>query len=191
MADFSIAYNWMMDNEDKARQCKTVPDAPGEWGADENGHKVWNGAHVISGINSAAYPKEFAQIDALLLKQRPAAVQSFYQTQFWNRWFDQLVSDEVSKRVFDASVNMGPGTAVKVAQEAVNEGIGNQLVAEDGGWGPNTLAAINRCEESSLVSSLRNARLSYYKRIVAKHPEDAKYLGTEQNPGPWWIRAVQ
>ena len=50
MASFEVAFNWMMDNEDASRAYKTVPDT---------------GGMAISGINSAAYPSDFARINAI------------------------------------------------------------------------------------------------------------------------------
>lgn len=177
MASFEIAYNWMMDNEDRGRQYKTVPDAP-------------PGAQAISGINSVAYPTLFAYINATPQSQRWSAVKDFYQKEFWNQWFSQLLSDDVAKRVFDAAVNMGPGTAVKILQEAINVFKTPALVV-DGGWGPNTVAGANGVLSSALVTAFQQERLEHYKAIVASNPSDSKYLGTEQFPGPWWIRAVQ
>ena len=119
MADFQVCYNWMMDNEDQGRQYKTVPDAP-------------PGAFAISGINSSAFPTQFAKINALTLDQRGAVVEQFYQDTFWNKWFDQIASDELAERVFDSAVNMGPGTAVKLLQTAAG-------CPADGVWGPQTV----------------------------------------------------
>ena len=177
MADFLVSYNWAMDNEDRGRQYKMVPDAP-------------PGAYAISGINSFAYPTQFAAINVIPQTQRGPAVQNFYQTQFWNTRFAQLLSDDIAKRVFDSAVNMGPGTAVKVLQTAINQ-IVTTPIAVDGGWGPNTVAAANGCVAVALVSQFQQARLAHYQAIVAANPADLKYLGTEKNPGPWWIRATQ
>jgi hypothetical protein len=177
MADFVTAYNWMLDNEDRGRQYKMVPDAP-------------PGAFAISGINSFAYPSQFAAINVIPQAQRGPVVQNFYQLQFWNQWFQQLLSDDVAKRVFDSAVNMGPGTAVKVLQTAVNQ-IVTTPIAVDGGWGPNTLASANSCVPLALVAQFQQARLAHYQAIVAANPADAQYLGTQKSPGPWWMRAIQ
>jgi len=126
MALFQTAYNFMMLNEDATQAHAIVPDAP-------------VGAFAISGINSAAFPTQYAAIAALPQNQRGPAVANFYQTIFWNSWFAQLISDAVSMRVFDASVNMGAGAGIIILQKAVNS-IGGSLVI-DGGWGPNTLDA--------------------------------------------------
>lgn len=177
MALFEVSYNWAMDNEDRGRQYKMVPDSP-------------PGAYAISGINSFAYPQQFAAINVIPQAQRGPAVQNFYQTQFWNQWFGQLLSDDVAKRVFDSAVNMGPGTAVKLLQQAVNQ-IATTPVVVDGGWGPATVGAVNGCVAVALVGQFQQVRLAHYQAIVAKNPADAQYLGTEKSPGPWWIRATQ
>ena len=161
MAVFQIAYNWMMDNEDARRAYAQVPDAP-------------PGAFAISGINSAAFPIDFADIKVIPQVQRGPAVQRFYQAHFWNTWFAQLFSDDLAKRVFDAAVNMGEGTAVKVLQTAINA-LGGALTV-DGGWGPATLAAANAANPGALVAAFINAREEHYREIVQNNPADAKYL---------------
>jgi lysozyme family protein len=153
----------MLSNEDPAHAYAVVPDAP-------------PGAHAISGINSAAFPSQFEAIEALQQNQRGPAVQNFYQTQFWNKWFAQLVSDEVAKRVFDASVNMGPGTAVNLLQQAVNDSSPATVLNEDGQWGPKTVGAANACDPVALVTAFKGARAFHYECIVKANPADEKYL---------------
>jgi lysozyme family protein len=161
MTDFLVCYNWMMDNEDSQRKYATVPDAP-------------PGAQAISGINSAAYPSEFASINALPQNQRGPAVQNFYQVRFWNQWYDQLVMNDIAKRVFDCAVNNGPGTAVKLLQSAANF-VGCGIVV-DGVWGPATVNATNGCGISQIVPAFQQARISRYKAIVQANPSNQKYL---------------
>lgn len=170
MADFQIALVWMLDFEDPQRAYATVPD---------------KGGYAISGINSAAFPADFAAINAMTHADRIPAVAAFYQKNFWNQWLGKLESDEIAKRVFDASVNMGAVTAVKVLQQAVNtfedaaETALNSpalpLVVVDGAFGPNTVAAVNDFGDK-LVSPFQQARLAHYQAIVAANPSDAIYL---------------
>lgn len=170
MASFDVAFDWLMQSEDAARAYAVEPDAP-------------PGAHAISGINSAAYPLQFAKISALPQDQRGVEVENFYRAAFWNKWYAQLASDELAKRVFDAAVNMGPGTAVKLLQNAAG-------CAADGCWGPATLAAVNAMGDF-LVGPFKVVRLAHYQTIVKWNPGLAHYLGTESNPGPWWARAMK
>lgn len=169
MADWNTAYNWMMDNEDNSRACAQVPDsAP---------LGVEGPCFAISGINSGCYPTQFAAIAAVSEDLREPLVQQFYHDHFWNTWFDQVQSDDVCKRVFDFAVNGGTGEAVKCLQEAVNSLHANGTrIAEDGGWGPQTLAAVNAADPVALVSSFKAQRVAYYTAVASARPSDAQYL---------------
>lgn len=105
-------------------------------------------------------------------------MQSFYHDIFWNQWLDQVTSDEVAKRVFDAAVNMGQGTAVKILQAAVNwtGDASTDALQADGVWGPNTLAEVNKCDPDQLVQKFKDLRVSHYQRIVDANPSDQQYL---------------
>jgi lysozyme family protein len=166
MADFGVAFQWAMQFEDSLMACRQVPDAAPAG--------VAGPCYAISGINSGAWPQQFATIAALEESQRAPAVKSFYQAEFWNIWYAQLASDDVAKRVFDFSVNGGSGTAVKTLQQAVNA-LGGKLVV-DGGWGPLTLAAANAADPAALVEAFIEARVAHYQAIAAADPADAAYL---------------
>jgi lysozyme family protein len=150
-----------MESEDPQRKYAEVPDAP-------------PGAFAISGINSAAFPSEFAAIAAIPQAQRGSAVKDFYQKEFWNNWFSQLLSDDLAKRVFDASVNMGAGTAIRLLQTAANA-LGGALTV-DGGWGTLTLTAVNSANPAAFIAAFIEARENYYRAIVQNNPADQKYL---------------
>lgn len=158
MAVFEIAYDWMMDNEDAGRKYAQVPDAP-------------PGAFAISGINSVSFPSDFSAISALAQSSRGPSIQRFYQVRFWSIWFQQLLSDDLSKRVFDAAVNMGSSEAVKLLQAALGAS-----VAQDGAWGPVTLQAANSANPDVIVEAFKQVRITHYKAIVESNPADAKYL---------------
>lgn len=189
VSQFSIAFAFLMTNEDPLMACEIKPDAPGKWDNTVS-PRVWNGAHVISGINSAAFPTQFAAIAAVPQEERLPEVMSFYQTIFWNKWYSEIVSDEVAKRVFDSAVNQGPATGVKIVQNAVNS-LGGAQIESDGGWGPVTVAAVNNQNSAMLVNAFKAQRLAKYQETVDKNPALAHYLGTAENPGPWWIRAMK
>jgi lysozyme family protein len=161
MADFQEAESFLMHNEDANLAHAIVPDAP-------------PGAHAISGINSVAYPKEYADIAAIPQAQRGSAVDSFYQIHFWNKWEGQLISQAVADRVYDFAVNAGPGTAVKVFQTAINTIGGNITV--DGGWGPSTVEAANACDPTALIEAFKTERDNRYVAIAKANPSLAKYL---------------
>lgn len=170
MAFFDTAYDFMMGNEDPARACAEVPDAPA-------------GSHAISGINSHAYPQQFAAIAALPQDQREAAVKAFYQSEFWSAYLGSLISDDLAARVLDEAVNAGPGTAVKLLQQAIND-LGGIRIPVDGAWGPITVAAANNQNQTMLLNAFRQARIAHYQAIAAANPELSQYL-------PEWIARAE
>lgn len=166
MANFPIAFPWIMQFEDPKMEYAQNPDAP-------------PGAFAISGINSAAFPNDFASIAAIPQEDRGPSVQAFYRKNFWNTFYDQLVSDEVAKRVLDMAVNSGAHTSVKLLQIAVDSLYASgtkPVLEEDGQWGPQTVAQTNTCSDSSLVPAFQQARVSHYRDIVVKNPSLVKYL---------------
>lgn len=162
MANFNSSILFALQNEDATLAYKTVPDEP-------------PGAYAISGINSKSFPVEFNQINNITQIRRGPAVQSFYKTHFWNTYYDQLISDDLASRVLDAAINSGANTAVKLLQKAVNSISENKLV-EDGKWGPATLNAVNKGDQSKLLSSFKKIRSDHYDAIVEKNPSLTKYL---------------
>ncbi len=169
MANWKTCYDFMMQNEDSRREHAIEPDAGGQ---------------AISGINSAAFPLQFAKIAALPQAERGPEVEAFYSAAFWNLWFDKIDSDEVAKRVFDAVVNIGIVPAVKCLQIAINSlkrkdpsGLpAEMMIDQDGHWGPDTVSHANYAPPDQLVSAFRTAREAHYRAIVAAHPEKAVYL---------------
>ena len=153
MASFDVCYNFMMDAEDAPRAYKIVPDAP-------------PGAHAVSGINSAAFPAEFDAISKLMISERGSAIEQFYRSRFWNRSFDGMNSDELAKRVFDAAVNMGSGTAAKILQRVLG-------VTPDGVIGPATVVAANSGDH---VAAFISARKQHYISIASANPAKKQYL---------------
>ena len=147
---FETSFCWTMTFEDPLGRCAIVPDP---------------GGFAISGINSAAFPTEYATIAAASPSSRAPMVKAFYETHFWNRWLESLNDVELAKRVFDAGVNMGAGTAVKILQTAT----GLQV---DGCWRPKTLTSAN---SGIIVPAFINARVAHYEDILAKNPADEKY----------------
>lgn len=166
MASFDIAYDWMMDNEDAARKCASVPD-PVAVRLDDSPEiqQAKRTARAISGINSFSFPTDFAAIVAIDQASREPAVKRFYQLHFWNTYFEQLSSDEVAKRIFDEAVNAGSGTAVRLAQSAVGPS-----ATKDGVWGPITLAGINAAAPDAFVAAYKRARVLLYETIALKNP---------------------
>jgi lysozyme family protein len=168
MADFSVVYPWTLAFEDLT---------PPRYEPNLDPTKTDPGAQALSGINSAAWPEDFAAIVAIPQAQRGPAVQQFYEKRYWNEWYAQLASDEVAKRVFDMGFNTYPTTAVKLLQMAINnfaEEIAPvltrpALISVDGVWGPQTIYAANSYHDLLLVSAFQQLRVAHYKKYDANN----------------------
>ena len=105
----------------------------------------------------------------------PTMVKPLYKRKYWDACrADDLVAG-VDYVVFDVAVNSGPGRAIKFLQSCVN-------VTVDGGFGPNTLAAVKKAEEDP-------ARL--IELYCAKRLEFLQSLKTFETFGKGWSRRVQ
>jgi lysozyme family protein len=105
----------------------------------------------------------------------PETVAPLYKRKYWDAVrADELVAG-VDYCVFDVAVNSGPGRAIKFLQSCVG-------VAADGGFGPATLAAVNKAEEDP-------ARL--IELYCAKRLEFLQSLKTFETFGKGWSRRVQ
>jgi lysozyme family protein len=177
MASFDVAYRFMLANEDKTPPVyANVPDV---------------GGSAIAGVNSKDWPVQFQKIANAPQDQRGPLVEQFYQMHFWSDWFDDLTSDEVAKRVFDASVNMGSVAAVRCLQQAVNVTYATEsddLLIPDGQWGLHTVTTTNLLiamhGEASMVEAFQQSRVARYKAIAAANPALAHYL-------PQWIARAE
>jgi lysozyme family protein len=102
-------------------------------------------------------------------------VAPLYKRKYWDACrADDLVSG-VDYCVFDVAVNSGPGRAIKFLQSCVG-------VTADGGFGPATLAAVEKAEEDP-------ARL--IEMYCAKRLEFLQSLKTFETFGKGWSRRVQ
>lgn len=164
MSQFPEALAYLLKFEDSRLTYATTSDNRGQ---------------VIAGVNSAAFPQQFAFINSLPIDQRAQAVAGFYLSEFWKPLhLGGIESQDVANRVLDAAVNMGPGTAVKLLQSAVNRLFTSQAqsIAEDGRMGPLTLGAVNSRDADEVLAAFRAERSDYYRDLVAKNPDSAPYL---------------
>lgn len=166
MADFATCYAFVLPNEDfTPPRYETVPDPT----------KADPGALAISGINSAAFPKEFEDIFAIPVNQRASVVEAFYQAKFWNSRIAQL-ENAIAMRVIDAEVNHGDGTGVKLLQRACNVLSKLPMLTIDGLLGPLTVARANSENQVSLVLTFRDGRVSFLREAALTNPVVARDL---------------
>ncbi len=121
------------------------------------------------GISQRRYPN--LDISALTRQQAEA----IYYRDFWQaEHFEQINNLKVITKVFDLSVNVGPGMAAKIVQRALRS-TGN-AVAEDGVLGLGTVAAINRADASDLLAALKSETAGYYRMVADNNPGQQKFL---------------
>ena len=90
-----------------------------------------------------------------------------YQKYFWDAYhIGQIADQNLSNKVFDLSVNMGPA-ALPVLQSAVNA-CGGQC-AVDGIIGPASIAQINALDPGTLLEQYRNLAAQRYRDIAANN----------------------
>jgi lysozyme family protein len=107
-------------------------------------------------------PRDVAQIE-------DAELHALYEADYWLPPRCDLLQRKLDLVQFDTSVNMGPARAVRLLQAALGCGV-------DGAFGPETQRACADCDPASAISAYLDARLAYYRRLVAKRPELAVFL---------------
>lgn len=112
--------------------------------ADPGGETQW-------GISKRAYPD--INIRALTREQAIA----IYERDYWAPTGKDL-SPAVNFQVFDAAVNHGRGNAVRLLQRAIG-------VADDGWWGPRSVAAYKAMSESDVLLRFLAERLDFMTRL--------------------------
>jgi hypothetical protein len=132
------------------------------------------------GISAAQYPT--LDIRDLTL---PGAKTIYFRDYWTPLGLDRIDSEPISEEVFDTGVNMGRGTAARIAQKSVNFlEIGNPLV-EDGLIGPKTFERVyhwGRKDPEAFHKALNGFQFMRYVEIVGRNvPLQA----------PSWVKGAQ
>jgi lysozyme family protein len=91
---------------------------------------------------------------------------------FWcARPYADIKSQDVATKLFDFSVNAGPGNAARLVQQVLLDR--ERLVQSDldGVLGPVTVAAINFHDPQDLLARLAVAQRCYYEKWISIHPD--------------------
>lgn len=81
-----------------------------------------------------------------------------YKSSYWNRAKADAYDFAIGFQLFDAAVNHGIGTAIRLLQRAVG-------VADDGVVGEITLNAIRKRSVAEVVACLNAERLDFYTKL--------------------------
>ena len=92
---------------------------------------------------------------------------AIYRADYWV--FDAIADRRVATKLLDMAINMGVGTAVRLAQIAVG-------VKVDGVLGPVTVVAINGTSPETMLASLVEAAVRRYIEIVLRDHSQLVFL---------------
>jgi lysozyme family protein len=109
-------------------------------------------------------------IDDVRNLARPAAI-NLYRTYFWGPMNLALLTDQtLAAKVFDLGVNLGPSTAAKLFQGAINDEWGHNWLRLDGKIGPATIGTANHADPVKLLAALRVRAEDHYRYLAATDP---------------------
>ena len=150
MADFDSAVTKTLIHEGGSR----VTDDPDD-----------RGGLTRYGISQRSYPN----LDIRNLTEDQA--KGVYKRDYWDRVAgDKITEQQVAENIFDTAVNMGPRTASRLAQIALD------LTPVDGIIGPNSLKAINAASPEAFMAEFTIAKIARYAYICNKNRSQKKYL---------------
>jgi lysozyme family protein len=95
---------------------------------------------------------------------------AYYKEHYVKELYSQIQNQELGEKIFDMGVLFGVGTAVKLLQISLSEGI---TVVSDGIFGVNTLAITN---ERGDVNKYRIVLYNHAMDVVNRNPQDAVFL---------------
>ena len=124
------------------------------------------GGETNFGLSKRQYPN--LDLKNLTVDQAKA----IYKRDYWR--YGRIRNQDVATKVFDMAVNVGPPTAHRLLQTALNA-LGQKL-AVDGVFGPLTLAATNGVNPDQLLRELRARAAVQYADIVLRNPAEQKFL---------------
>lgn len=93
---------------------------------------------------------------------------NYYSEHYWKPLYSQIGSQPVANKVFDAGVNIGVGTAVRILQAALGMPV-------DGVFGPNTLSQVN-LRGDQLLTAFKVGLMQHYHNIVKNNPAEMKFF---------------
>ncbi len=149
MANFDLAIPKLLEKEGGSKVVNVSDDA---------------GGLTKYGISQRSYPK----LDIENLTQLQAG--QIYRRDYWDLVNgDSIESQLVAELIFEAAVNMGVSTTIKLVQASLD-------LVVDGVCGPKTIIAINSYNTSAFIALFKLALVARYAHICNKDPSQCKFL---------------
>lgn len=116
-----------------------------------------------------AYKGRAVSVDEIKNMPRADAV-AIYKKNYWDKvGGDNIKYYATALTLFDQAVNRGVGAVIKQAQSVLG-------ITQDGGIGPQTLAALNAVPDTSFIPKFLAAAENSYKAIVANNPSQSVFI---------------
>ncbi|MXV14091.1 glycoside hydrolase family 108 protein [Hufsiella ginkgonis] len=182
MAQFIEAFQITMGNEGGYANNPADPGGETYKGISRNNWPTWPGWPAVDAAVASTGDVASA-IDAALAGNASlqGEVQAFYKANFWDiMQLDSLNDQPTANQLFDIAVNMGPGLAPRLLQQAIDNLTPppNPLITVDGEVGPLTLAAANSANPESLYNNLCSLRNERYRAIIAANPSMQQFANS-------------
>jgi lysozyme family protein len=121
------------------------------------------GGETNFGISKANFPNE-----DIKNMTRDRAVE-IYREGYWKDLYSQIDAQDVADKLFDLGVLFGVGTAVRILQLTLK-------ITQDGGFGVNTLAAVNQENAETLLSDFKANMMTHAFNIATAKPQNRVFL---------------
>lgn len=161
------------------------PNDDGNWTGGKRGVGECRGTKF--GISAKTYP--YLDIKNLTVDQ----AKTIYRVEWWemNR-YGEINHQTIATKVFDLAINMGgpnplPGKPDASRANTILQFAAwmlKQNIVVDGEVGPKTIAGVNACDSALLLGGMRDGAEKYYRDLVARRPEKARYLNN-------WVRRAR
>jgi lysozyme family protein len=158
MADFRTAVLLTLDHEGGFQK---NPNDHANWSSG----KIGEGELIGTKYGITAVDMPGVDIENLTVDQ---AVE-YYSEHYWKALYSQINSQPVANKLFDLGVLFGVGTAVGVLQLTLGTTV-------DHDFGPNTLAAVNQADETSLLASYKANFVTHAFNVATANPAEREDL---------------
>jgi lysozyme family protein len=170
MASFDIAYQIVARHEGGYQK---ITSDPGNYNTRKQLVGTNWGISAVTYEDYLGYPPS----EAKMRQMTKETAKRIYRTVFWDGVKGNLIKDQqVANFMFDGYVNHR-STGVKLMQRVLG-------VAVDGGFGPQTLAALNSANPFQVFEAFKKARVAFYHSLAGRRPSmKAQWL-------PVWLRRM-
>ena len=163
MADYTQAFNYMMDDEDAQRKGEVTPD-PSASHAD---------AVARFGINSGACPDALSEgFYTMPTDQALQWAATYYKFHYFIEMGGyRIIAQDICNKLFSLAVNAGYVEANKIGQRAANQcltpvAIGYLPLHVDGICGDQTIQALNAAHPEELLPAIKSYACQFYRDVA-------------------------